>query len=281
MTDKHAAGKAASSKGERISFAGRDWMAYDLSQCLSNDTAKSEKMPHEIEYFDHAQTAANSINVFGIGREYWRDGLGWAQEVVTLSTHAGTHVDAPWHYAPKSAGKPAETIDQLPLQWFLSAAFVLDMRHVDRREGIRAADIEAGLKLIGHDIEKHDIALIRTDVSERFGEPGYDQLHPGLRECATRYLLDRGVRLIGIDAWGIDRPFDLMVEEALAGDKHQLWESHLVGRDIPYSQIEKVTNLKALPQTSGFYVMALPVNLERASGAWSRVVALVPIEPDQ
>ena len=278
MMENNTSTDAVSKQGERISFAGRDWMAFDLSHSLSNKTAGNEKMPHKIEYFDHVQTAENSINVFGIGREYWRDELGWAQEVVTLSTHAGTHIDAPWHYSPTSAGKPAQTIDQLPLQWFLSEAFVLDMRHVDRRAGITAEDVEAALAKIGHEIKKHDIALIRTDISERFDEPGYDQLHPGLRESATRYLLERGVKLIGIDAWGIDRPFDLMVEEALAGDKHQLWESHLVGRDIPYSQIEKVSNLKALPQTSGLFVMALPVNLEAASGAWSRVVALVPVE---
>ena len=280
MIENHADVETVSQQGEQISFSGRDWLAFDLSHCLSNKTADNEKMPHKIEYFDHVQTAENSMNVFGIGREYWPNGLGWAQEVVTLSTHAGTHIDAPWHYSPTSAGKPAQTIDQLPLQWFLSEAFVLDMRHVDRRAGITAEDIIAGLEKINHNIKTNDIALIRTDISERFDEPGYDQLHPGLRECATRHLLERGVKLIGIDAWGIDRPFDLMVEEALAGDKEQLWESHLVGRDIPYSQIEKVTNLKALPQTSGLFVMALPVSLEGASGAWSRVVALVPVESE-
>lgn len=268
----------SASSGEPIKFAGRDWLAFDLSYCLSNSTAKHEKMPHKIEYADHVETAENSANIFGIGREYWRGGLGWAQEVVTLSTHAGTHVDAPWHYSPTSAGKPAQTIDELPLQWFLSDGFILDMRAIDRTEGIRAADVERELERIGYTIKPQDIALIRTDTSEHFGEPGYDQLHPGMRECATRYLLDRGVKLIGIDAWGLDRPFDLMVADALEGDKHQLWESHLVGRDIPYSQIEKVSNLKTIPVAFGFSVIALPINIERASGAWSRVVALVPNE---
>ncbi|MDC0115945.1 cyclase family protein [Octadecabacter sp.] len=276
--DAQAKTAAASPTGERINFAGRAWDAFDLSYCLSNKSAAIEKMPHKIEYTGHKQTAENSINVFGIGKEYWPDELGWAQEVVTLSTHAGTHVDAPWHYAPTSAGAPAQTIDQLPLQWFMGDAFVLDMCHIDREEGIRAADIEAGLKAIGHEIKAHDIALIRTDISEQFGEAGYDQLHPGLRACATRYLLERGVKLIGIDAWGIDRPFELMVKDAKAGDKEQLWESHLVGKDIPYSQIEKVVNLKALPRSTGLFVIALPINLEGASGAWSRVIALVPAE---
>lgn len=267
---------SAKGKGERVRFAAREWLAFDLSQCLSNKTSKHEKMPHSIEYMGHDETAKKSTAVFGLGTEYWRDGTAWAQENVTLSTHAGTHVDAPWHYGPISAGGPAQTIDQLPLQWFLGDGFVLDMRAVDRTVGIRAEDVERELQRIAYEIKPGDIALIRTDASEHFERPGYDELHPGMRECSTRLLLSRGVRLIGIDAWGLDRPFKIMVEEAKAGDLHQLWESHLVGRQIPYSQIEKVANLKALPKAHGFCVIALPVSLERASGAWTRVIALVP-----
>ena len=83
------------------------------------------------------------------------------------------------------------------------------------------------------------------------------------------------MRLIGIDAWGIDRPFDLMAGEALAGDDAQLWESHKFGADEEYLQIEKLSNLGALPAPFGFQVLALPIHLEAASGAWARVVALV------
>jgi len=259
-----------------VTFGGKRWKAIDLSQRLSNSTSASEKMPHKIEYMDHSQTAAISPKVFGIEAAYWRNGLGWAQEVVTLSTHAGTHVDAPWHYAPTSAGLSAQTIDELPFQWFMGDGFVLDMRSVERTAGIRQADVERELKRINYKVKRNDIALVRTDVSEHFGEPGYDMLHPGMRECATRFLLDQGVNLIGIDAWGLDRPFDLMVAEAKAGDRHQLWESHYVGIDRPYSQIEKLVNLKALPRPHGFCVLALPIRLEKASGAWSRVIALVP-----
>jgi kynurenine formamidase len=116
--------------------------------------------------------------------------------------------------------------------------------------------------------------LVRTDVSRHYGEPGYEMLHPGLRRDATAWLVEQGVKLIGIDAWGIDRPFDLMTEEALAGDKAQLWESHKFGLVREYSQIEKLCNLDALPRQHGFQVLALPVSIEGASGAWSRVVAL-------
>ena len=124
-------------------------------------------------------------------------------------------------------------------------------------------------------LKPYDIVLVRTDVSRHFGEPGYDLLHPGLRRDATAFLVRAGVRLIGIDAWGIDRPLDVMAAEALAGDTAQLWESHKFGADEEYCQIEKLCNLDALPYPFGFQVLALPISLAAASGAWARVVALV------
>src|SRR3954451_10997344 len=52
--------------------------------------------------------------LFRITPKYLRGGLGWSNETIVLSTHGTTHVDAPWHYAPTSEGRPARTIDQLP-----------------------------------------------------------------------------------------------------------------------------------------------------------------------
>jgi kynurenine formamidase len=56
--------------------------------------------------------------------------------------------------------------------------------------------------------------------------------------------------------------------------REQLWESHKFGSEQEYCQIEKLVNLDALPRPFGFQVLALPVSIERASGAWARVVAL-------
>ncbi|MCY8818831.1 hypothetical protein [Bacillus atrophaeus] len=59
----------------------------------------------------------------------------------------------------------------------------------------------------------------------------YECLHAGLTASATEWL-------IGIDAWGLDCPFDITVKEAKEG-KLQFWESHLVGRRKEYYQIRK------------------------------------------
>lgn len=262
--------------GDEVVLFGRRVRVYDLSQCLSNETSAIEPMPHHIEYVDHLGTISVSERRFGLGAEYWRDGLGWAQEHVTLTTHSGTHVDAPYHYAPTSGGEPARTIDQVPFSWLMGDGFLLDMRHVNVRLGITEDDVRNELQRIGYAPKAGDIALVRTDASRRFGEAGYDQLHVGMRESATRYLVSCGIRLIGIDAWGFDRPLSIMVEEAKGGDRSQLWEAHYYGAVSEYSQIEKLVNLEALPMQHGFTVIALPIKIERASGAWARVVALCP-----
>ena len=134
--------------------------------------------------------------------------------------------------------------------------------------------MERALEKIQYGLKPFDIVLIWTGTDRHFAERGYENRHAGLRRDATEYLVDQGVKLIGIDAWGLDRPFDVMVREAMAGDRAQLWESHILGRSKPYSQIEKLCNLDQLPRDHGFTVSALPVRLEAASAAWARVVAI-------
>lgn len=252
---------------------GRRVTLIDLSDCLENETAAFEPSPHSIQYSDPVKGLAVSEGWVGLGAEHWPGGQAWVAETVTLSTHAGTHIDAPWHYGPAAHGA-ARTIDRVPLRWCFGDGVVLNMTHKGRGEGIAREDVEAELQRIGYTIKPYDIVLIRTDVSKHFKEPGYDQLHPGLRRSATEWMVDRGVKLIGIDAWGLDRPFEVTVPEAKAGEA-QFWESHLLGREKEYCQIEKLANLDQLPRPFGFTVMAFPVNLRGTSGAWSRVVALV------
>lgn len=278
--DKPGARTSDPGPAERFAFAGRRFTVIDLSQRLSNSTAEFETMPHRIEYFTHEETAVAVSPRLGLTPAHWKDGGAWAYERVTLTTHSGTHIDAPFHYGPaRPDGRPTRTIDEVPLQWVMGDGVVLHLMHCSREQGITAEHVTAELERIGYTLKPFDIVLIRTDVSRHFDEPGYDLLHPGLRRDATEYLVDHGVKLIGIDAWGLDRPMDIMAAEALAGQPDQLWESHKFGTENEYCQIEKLCNLDALPAAQhGFQVLALPIRLDAASGAWARVVALVPDE---
>ena len=255
-------------------IAGCRSRVIDLSRKITNDGREFEANPHQIEYVDHEESV-RQIGAKLKSEGLWKDGLGGAVENITLTTHSGTHIDAPYHYGPLSGGEPARTIDQLPLRWFIGNGVLLDFTHKLIGEGIEADEVQDALDAIGYRIQPFDVVLIRTDASRFFGEAGYPFKQPGLRRSATQFLVESGVRLIGIDAWGLDRPFDVMVEEGRAGDKAQFWESHYYGHEQEYSQIEQLCNLDQIPVAYGFTVFALPILVDQASAAWSRVIAVV------
>ena len=228
----------------------------------------------DIERLDHRGGAAQVEALFGVPARLLRDGEGWATEEFTrFGTHNSTHVDAPWHYNSRIQGRRAQTIDELPLDWFFSDGVVLDMTGRDDGEAVDVADVEAELDRIGHELRELDIVLVRTGRDEFYGQPDYIARGPGVTAAATRWLFDRGVRVMGIDAWGWDRPLHIQAEEAKQRDEEGVfWEAHQC--DLPYSQIERLVNLGALPPT-GFQVACFPLRIVGASAAPARVVALV------
>lgn len=88
------------------------------------------------------------------------------------------------------------------------------------------------------------------------------------------YLLERGVRLTGTDAWSWDAPFSYTAAKFReTGDRSILWEGHKAGRDIGYCHLEKLYNLEVLPP-DGFTVSCFPVKIRAASAGWTRAVAI-------
>ena len=89
--------------------------------------------------------------LLGVTRDLLRDGEGWAtEEIRRLGTHNSTHVDAPWHYNSRIRGERAQTIDELPLEWFLAPGVVIDATGKEDGEAVDVADFEAGLDAAGH-----------------------------------------------------------------------------------------------------------------------------------
>ncbi len=247
----------------------------DLSApIISSPASLPPLLRTEIEFVDHDGGAAQIAEMFGVGPELLRDGEGWAIETFTrLGSHNSTHVDAPYHYNSAIAGRPAQTIDQLPLDWFFRPGAVLDFHERSDGEVIDVADLEAALHAAGHELAERDIVLVRTDRDAFYGEADYMSRGPGVSADATRWLYDRGVRVMGIDAWGWDRPLHLQATHALkSGRPGVFWSAHQVG--LAYSQIERLANLDRLPPT-GFTVACFPLRLIGGSAAPARVVAIV------
>ncbi|MBI4252401.1 MAG: cyclase family protein [Candidatus Tectomicrobia bacterium] len=246
----------------------------DLSTPMANGA--HEPRPPEIYYMDHKEFGAKSAAGWGLKPEELHDGVGSQTEFIKVSTHSATHMDAPLHYGPTVAGKPARPIDQVPLDWCFADGVVLDLRHKRTGDYITVADVEACLKKIGYRIKAGDIVLLWTGTDEKRADPNYTELHPGMSIEATEYLLDRGVRIIGIDAFGYDRPFSFQIPEFKAGDRRALMPCHhILGRRREYLQIEQMANMGKIPKPHGFKIACFPVNVEKASGAWVRPVAIV------
>ena len=214
----------------------------DLSIYLENDVV-SDPPPFgpKITYLDHQATFPQMAPFFpGLKQEDLPDGAAWAVEKVELITHNGTHLDAPYHFHPTmnaASGQPERVIaiDEVSLDWCFQPGVKLDFRHFPDDY------VSAGCGM------------------------GYE---------ATLYLLERGVRLTGTDAWSWDAPFVHTAEKYQATqDASLIWEGHKAGRDIGYCHLEKLHNLEAVP-AHGFVVACFPHKIRGASAGWTRAVAI-------
>jgi len=252
----------------------------DLSVPLAHQAA-SEPLPASIRYIDHAgEGLAQMREFFGVEPQdlVYSAGQGWAIEEITAITHTGTHVDAPYHYGATSEGKPARTIDQVPLEWCFAPGVVIDVRHVPPGALITVEHLQSALARIEYQLQPRDIVLLQTGADKRIDTPEYFA-QPGLGRDSTLWLVEQGVRVIGIDAYTLDRPFAAMVAEFReTHDGRAIWPAHFAGITREYCQIEKLANLDQIPRPHGFHVSCLPVKIERASAGWCRAVALVPAD---
>ena len=249
----------------------------DLSVFLENDVISDPPgYRPKIDYIDHTTSVPELLDFFpGLKAEDLPDGEAWAIERVELITHNGTHLDAPYHFASTmDGGQRAITIDEVSLDWCFQPGVKLDFRHFADGYVVTAADVEAELTRIGHTLSPLEIVVVNTAAGARNGSDDYVSAGCGMGYEATRYLLDRGVRLTGTDGWSWDAPFVHTLKEYQAsGDASLIWEGHKAGRDIGYCHLEKLHNLEALPAT-GFTIACFPVKIRAASAGWTRAVAI-------
>ena len=250
----------------------------DISVAITSDIASDPPgMEPKIQYTDHKESAAEVCKFFpGLTPTDLPDEEGWAVERLDISTHNGTHIDAPYHYASTmDEGKRAITIDEVPLEWCFQRGVKLDFRHLPNGHVVSAAEIAAELARINHALQPLDIVVVNTSAGAKYGQPDYVPTGCGMGREATLYLTSRGVRVCGTDAWSWDAPFGHTAQRyAQSKDARIIWEGHKAGRDIGYCQIEKLSNLEQLPAT-GFMVSCFPVKISKASGGWTRAVAII------
>jgi kynurenine formamidase len=187
-----------------------------------------------------------------------------ASNLVVQNDHVGTHCDARKHIVP-TAGGP-ETI---PLEYCVSDGVLLDFTDKEPGYVISAADVQGELERIEYQVKERDIVLIHTGAGAYNTEERYRTDHPGMSAEATRWLISRGVRMMGCDAITFDPPVWAMFEKQL------FWEAHRVMWDEEYWHLENLMNLEQIGRPHGFQLTVLPIKWTGTTAAPVRAIATI------
>lgn len=176
---------------------------------------------------------------------------GYSSEVMFLSTHTGTHIDAPSHFIPDS-----RTIDKIKVSRFVSRSILIKIP--------KKADQQITLNdIINYKINANDTVVFATGWEKRFKNDNYMINNPGLSLDAAEYLVSNRVNAVAIDGPSIDRGVD----------NNFNIHSALLSNDIPI--IENLCNLEELSSVKSFTLIVNPLKLVGASGSPVRAIALV------
>jgi arylformamidase len=167
--------------------------------------------------------------------------------------HVGTHIESPYHVR-----KDGMNVADIPLEDLTGEAIVLDLRFVEPGGVVSLDDIKRAADKAGG-IREGDIVLGRFDYS---GKPGTSR---NFEAEAISYLVDAGMKLMGVDLGGIELPRDDPRVESQY-NHHQLLDNDIC-------LIENVANLDQLTQ-SRVTVFALPIPIQKMDSFPIRLIAL-------
>lgn len=163
---------------------------------------------------------------------------------ISMSCHAGTHVDAPYHSSDAGAG-----IDGLLLSVLIGPARVAEIAPV---ENITAADLRA------IDMTGVQRLLLKTRNSAYLRERGFREDFVCVDESAARYVVEKGIKLLGVDYFSVDRH----------GDRQKLAHRTLLGHGVV---ILEAVDLSAV-ERGDYELICLPLSIPGSDGAPARAV---------
>lgn len=185
--------------------------------------------------------------------------LGFSARSLIISEHGGTHSDGVWEYNPNGP-----TIDKMPLEYFWGSAICLDLSHIRYPDYIEIRDLENALGRSGQEIRRGDIVLLYTGHHNRnFGTEMFQTNYTGLGYEAAKWLAEKGVVNIGVDAPAIDQtPDDID------------FSAHLVCGEYNITNTENLCNLDMVADKRFLYI-GLPLKIREGTGSPIRAVALL------
>jgi kynurenine formamidase len=180
---------------------------------------------------------------------------GYNLELLFLSSHTGTHLDAPYHFLEKGS-----KIHEISLKKLVSNAVLIKSRK-KRNETITKTDIQKFEKKHGK-IESFSSVVFWTGWQRNLQEDNYFTKNPGLSVSAANYLASKKIGLVGIDSPSIDLGTDFKFPV------HQIFAKK--GMLI----VENLANLEKI-KSSKFHLVVLPLKLKGATGSPVRAIAFI------
>lgn len=176
--------------------------------------------------------------------------MGYNITQLVMSTHQGTHLDAPFHFFDNG-----QTVDKIPLKKCIGNALVVDLSHKRAKEEIRVNDLKPYAKKIA----KGSKVLIRTDWDKVFPKQRYFSDQPMITKELARWLAKREIDLLGLETPGVHPTEYEAVHKAL------------LSKDIVV--VEALSNLRKLKKKEVFFV-ALPLKIQGRDGSPVRAIAI-------
>lgn len=191
-------------------------------------------------------------------RSRFEGGFSFQSWGIMLCDHGPTHVDAISHLDPRPE---APTIDRMPLETFFGPGTCIDVSHKAPHSYITADDLTAASE--GADLQPGDVLLLYTATYDRYyGKPEYTNQYPGLDESGASWLLERGVKIFGVDSPSPDNPIS------------RTYPVHMMCRERGMTHYENLCNLDQLVGRR-FTFLGLPLRIRGGTGSPVRAVAIL------
>ncbi|WP_198369310.1 cyclase family protein [Roseomonas rosulenta] len=179
---------------------------------------------------------------------------------LSLSDHAGTHVDAPVHFDPRPG---AQSVDEVPLEKFYTSAFCIDLSHIPLKTAATLEEVQAAVAKSGQTIQPGDTVLVWMATNERLlGKPGYLHDFPGLSLPAIHWLADQGIGMFGVEA----------ISPAPEGEPN--FQAHMACAERGITHMECLANLDKLIGRGRFRFIGFPLKIRGGTASPIRAVAI-------
>lgn len=178
---------------------------------------------------------------------------GYNLELLFLSSHTGTHIDAPFHFV-----KNGIKIDQIPIDRLTGIGLLIKIPK-SKNSAISMTDIKLFEKKFGK-IPNHSSVFFYTGWQKNLKKDNYFLENPGLSKSAAKYLASKKINLVGIDSPSIDL------------GKDESFSVHHIFSKNNILIVENLANLQKITSTE-FNFTILPLKLKDATGSPVRAIA--------